>query len=374
MTRVLVGLLAAVAVLPGAALQGATIAADSARGAQLFETLSCVQCHSVNGKGGVIGPDLGRRIDRNFTPSGLAATMWNHAPTMWSLMRANKIEPGALTEQSAADLFAYFYSNRFFEQTGDAGRGKRLFAAKHCADCHGLKEAKIPEAQPVAQWESTGRPIVLVNAMWNHAATMRQEFAKRKFTWPALTAQDLADMLVYLRNLPGVPRTMERVEISAGTNGQSLFDSKGCSGCHKDKASIVRQIKGETLTGIAVAMWNHEPKMAPEPARLEVDEMREIASYLWAEQFFADEGSAAQGGRVFTAKHCATCHNDASSGAPKLIGAGRSFTAATMVSALWYHGPQMLNLMKTRNIAWPRLDGRDMANLIAYLNVQNGRK
>ena len=29
------------------------ITADSARGRQLFETLSCVQCHSVNGKGGI---------------------------------------------------------------------------------------------------------------------------------------------------------------------------------------------------------------------------------------------------------------------------------------------------------------------------------
>src|ERR1051325_1291293 len=33
----------------------APIAADSARGARLFETLSCVQCHSIGGKGGKVG-------------------------------------------------------------------------------------------------------------------------------------------------------------------------------------------------------------------------------------------------------------------------------------------------------------------------------
>jgi mono/diheme cytochrome c family protein len=350
------------------ALHGASVAADSARGAQLFETLSCVQCHSVNGTGGKIAPDLGRRLDRNFTPSGLAATMWNHAPTMFSLMQVLNIQGGGLSEQSAADLFAYFYSARFFEQPGDAGRGKRLFSAKHCADCHGLTEAKIPQAKPVSQWESMGQPIVMVNAMWNHAATMRDQFSQRKIAWPELTSQDLEDMLVYLRHVPGAPQTVEHVEISAGTNGQSLFDSKGCSGCHKDKASILRLIKGETLTGIAVAMWNHEPKMAPKPAPLELSEMREITSYLWAEQFFSDLGSAGAGARVFTGKHCAACHNDASSGAPKLARSGRSFTAASMVSALWHHGPQMQSQMKSKNIAWPRLEGRDMANLVAYLN------
>jgi hypothetical protein len=39
-----------------------------------------------------------------------------------------------------------------------------------------------------------------------------------------------------------------------------------------------------------------------------------------------------------------------------------------MVSALWHHGPQMLDQMKAKNIAWPRLTGADMANLVAYLN------
>ena len=108
----------------------ATIAADSARGAQLFETLACVQCHSINGKGGPSRRIWAAWIDRNFTPATLAATMWNHAPAMWAAMRERDIRAGDLDEQAAADLFAYFYSARFFEKPGDAGRGKRLFASK----------------------------------------------------------------------------------------------------------------------------------------------------------------------------------------------------------------------------------------------------
>src|SRR5215831_16726844 len=98
------------------AFPAATISADSARGAQLFETLSCIQCHSINGKGGTIGPDLGRSIDRDFTPATLAAKMWNHAPMMWTAMRARELRPANLTDQNAIDLFAYFYSVRFFEK------------------------------------------------------------------------------------------------------------------------------------------------------------------------------------------------------------------------------------------------------------------
>jgi mono/diheme cytochrome c family protein len=353
-------------------LHGAAIAADSTRGAELFTTLSCIQCHSVNGKGGTVAPDLGSRIDRGFTPATLAATMWNHASAMWAAMSDRNIRPGDLDDQGAADLFAYFYSARFFEKPGDAGRGKSVFSASHCPACHDLKEAKV--AKPVSQWESLGQPMALVNAMWNHAATMRQEFAQRKLSWPELSAQDLTDILVYLRGLPASRNTVVHVEISTGANGQTLFESKGCAACHTGKNALPAKLKGETLTDIAVGMWNHEPRMPAAPAPLGLDEMREIVSYLWAAQFFQDQGKASAGARVFAAKHCAGCHNDPAGGAPKLTGVKDSFTAATMVSALWHHGPAMLDQMKAKGIRWPRFDGSEMANLIAYLNAKQGGK
>ncbi|MGH9648467.1 MAG: c-type cytochrome, partial [Bryobacteraceae bacterium] len=211
-------------------------------------------------------------------------------------------------------------------------------------------------------------PFEIVNALWNHAATMRQEFAKKKLSWPDLTAQDLTDMLVYLRNLPFSPNANARVEITSGANGQALFDSKGCAACHNGKAALTSRLKGKTLTDIAVAMWDHEPRMQAAPAPLNLGDMREIVSYLWAGQFFEDAGNPAAGAKVFASKGCATCHNNASSGAPKLTGADRSFSAATIVSVLWHHGPTMLDQMKTKGIAWPRFEGSEMANLIAYLN------
>ena len=357
--------LAVFSLMISAAAGGDSRAADSARGAKLFETLACVQCHSVNGAGGTIAPDLGRIVNRNFTPSTVASTMWNHAPTMWAAMRDRDIRAGDLNEHAAADLFAFFYSARFFEKPGDAGRGKHAFETKHCVECHQLAT--------VAKWESTGNPMALVNAMWNHAGPMRAEFAKRKLAYPEITAQNLSDILIYLRNLPGARAAGGGLEISSGDNGRALFESKGCAACHAGKLALPVRLKGMTLTDIAVAMWNHAPRMAAQPPQLTLSEMTDITSYLWAGQFFQDAGDANAGRRVFTAKRCATCHNNASSGAPKIAGVDRTFSGAGMVAALWHHGPRMLDQMKNRNLAWPRFDAWEMSNLIAYLN-QRGAK
>ena len=85
-------------------------------------------------------------------------------------------------------------------------------------------------------------------------------------------------------------------------------------------------------------------------------------------------GNAGSGKKVFAAKHCANCHGDASSGAPKLSGTGRSFSSVTIVSALWRHGPRMLEQMTGKGLPWPRFEGREMSDLIAYLNDENRAK
>jgi cytochrome c2 len=344
--------------------------ADSARGRQLFETLSCVQCHSMNGKGGSIGPDLGRIVDRGFTPAMLAATMWNHAPAMWAAMKEKGIRAGDLNNQAAADLFAFFYSTRFFEMPGDAGRGKRAFAVRGCSNCHGLKEGLLPRIKPVSQWEALQDPIALTEAMWNHAPMMRAETQLKHESWPSLTAQELTDILVYLRNLPFPPTKPPAFLIGAGKDGEAVYRARGCMDCHASVAALAAEARGKTLTEIAAAMWNHEPIMSKAgltPTQFAPDEMRDLLGYIWAQQFFEDAGIPAGGRRVFVAKKCVSCHDEASGKAPKLTG---SFNGATMVSALWRHGPSMLNQMKKEGVAWPRFESAQMADLIAYLNTK----
>ena len=347
-------------------VRGAGFTADSARGRRLFETLACVQCHSVNGTGGKSAPDLGLMLDRGFTPSTLAATMWNHAPGMWGAMRDRQITAGELDQQAAQDLMAFFYAARFFEKPGDAGRGKRAFQSDGCAGCHRL---------PVSQWQGLTDPIALIDAMWNHRSQMLAATASKGVKFPLLSAQDLTDMLVYLRNQPGnQPGTREQAgvfRIEGPGAGDAVFQSAGCAKCHRTVDALTKEAQGKTLTEIAAEMWNHAPRMAAAGApstELAPGQMRDLIGSFWAAKFFEDAGRPAAGRRVFAGKNCAVCHNDPASGAPHLPAQGRDFSGASMISALWRHGPRMLDLMKTKGIGWPRFNGAQMADLIAYLN------
>jgi cytochrome c2 len=366
MTRTMIVVLASVL-----AARAADVSADSARGQRLFQTLSCVQCHSVRGQGGVTAPDLGRMIDRGFTPATLAATMWNHAPGMWAAMREQQVVAGELNQQAAQDLMAFFYSARFFEKPGDAGRGKRAFDRLGCQRCHGLTQSPNPAAKPVSQWDVLADPIALAEAMWNHRADMLTAAASKGVTFPQLSAQDLTDMLVYLRNLPATRSETGVFRIENAAAGDQVFQSSGCATCHQSVQTLADRVQGKTLTEIAAEMWNHAPRMAAAGApavKLGPGQMRDLVSSFWAVKFFGNAGRPEAGSKVFASKNCTVCHNDASSGAPHLPTAGREFSGAAMISVLWQHGPRMLDQMKGKGIEWPHFDGTQMADLIAYLN------
>jgi mono/diheme cytochrome c family protein len=382
LSRLLIAPLAAAALALTAHAQSTPFQADSNRGARLFGDLSCATCHNVNGRGGNTAPDLGRLSDRSFTPAALAATMWNHAPAMWSAMSARGVHAGDVTEQAAADLFAYFYSMRFFEKRGDAARGKRVFDERGCSKCHGLAQEIQPGIEPVSRWQSLNHPLALSEAMWNHMRPMLAAIGAKRVAWPDLSAQDLSDLLVYLRNLATSRASAPDFQITLGENGRSLFREKGCVTCHVSDTALAGRIRGSTMTEIAAAMWNHGPRMAAldaPPAVFQPGEMRELLSYVWAQQFFEDARDPARGRRVFVAKGCAGCHENAASrsssgGAPNLGSVARHFSGPAMTAVLWRHGPAMLERMKASGVKWPRLSTDDMSALIAYLNLPNKEK
>jgi len=352
---------------PAAAL--AVIPGDSARGAQLFASQQCVRCHAVNGNGGRIGIDLGRSVNRNFTPAQLASTMWNHAPVMWGAMQASGIQPPRLTPEGAADLFAFFYSARFFDRAGDAARGQKTFAARRCGACHGIEDSRAEGAPPVVRWESLADPILLVRQMWNHSYRMRQAFARRHIEWQALTTGELDDLLAYLRSLPQTRKLTARFSNTSGAGGQRVFESKGCAHCHTGALALDNRLHDMTLTDIAVDMWNHAPRMMQPPPALSAEEMRSLLSFLWMRQFVYAGGSVAQGKIVFAERHCAACHAEGAHGAPQLPGQAKQYSEVSIMSALWRHGPQMLRRMKESGIAWPTFrNAQEVADLIAYLN------
>jgi mono/diheme cytochrome c family protein len=347
------------AVVSTAADAAAAVSGDARRGAQLFRDQKCVTCHSVFGEGGKAAPDLGARFSRGYTAPQMAALMWNHAPEMWSAMSAKGIARPELSNQDAADLFAFFAGARYFERLGEPSRGAELFRTKKCASCH---EGGGP-GKPIKEWTSLGDPITLAARMWDHVAQMRSAMGGKKIPWVSLTPQELSDIAHYVRAQPGMPRGQAEFAFGDPGQGADLFKSKGCAGCHVGKMDLSERLSVTSLTDVAAAMWNHAPKMQRDTPNLTDDEMRAVVSYVWAGSFFKGSGNAAAGKRLFAKKQCASCH--AGANAPKLE-AGAS--AITLVSALTKHGPTMLDSMKAKGVAWPRFQNTEMADVIAFLN------
>jgi len=122
-------------------------------------------------------------------------------------------------------------------------------------------------------------------------------------------------------------------------------------------------------------MWNHAPEWAKEIPALNLDEMRELTGYLWAQQFFVDSGSQAAGKRVLPPSIAPPATTDASSGAPKLENTRQTpFTASGDGVCIVAPRSRMMEQMKSKGIPWPRFDGAQMTNLIAYLNSRGGGK
>jgi cytochrome c2 len=362
--------------LPAVAQEG-----DARRGAQLLQDRRCTVCHSINGVGGGLAPDLARLTTRDFTPAGLAALMWNHGPAMWRAMAARSIEVPSLRPGEVADLFAYFYSERYFDPAGDAARGRRVFTERRCETCHALTPSEAAKVgTPVAKWPSTSDPVQWAQQMWNHAGPMLREMEKARIPWPELTVQELADLIVFVQSLPQRPAEPPALVFGNAARGEKLFE-QGCTRCHSlgmrapGRIDLLRRSDAaRTMTGLAVEMWNHGPRMRRRAAETRSDllpfegaEMNDLVAYLWTRRYFEESGHARRGRRIYNAKRCQVCHEDRASGAPALTG---EFAAPVLASALWQHGPAMLAQMEKRSIRWPVFTGREMADLIAYLNAR----
>jgi cytochrome c2 len=370
-----IALLALLVALPLPAQYG-----DARRGAELFQQHRCTECHAINSVGGTAAPDLARSLTRDLTPAGLSALMWNHGPVMWRAMAAQNLEIPALGPGEVADLFAYFYAERYLDPAGDAGRGKRVLTEKRCENCHALSAAERGKAgPPVTAWPASADPIQWAQQMWNHSGAMLKEMERTHIPFLTLTVQEMADLIVFVHHLPGRPPRPPTLSFGTPASGEKVFAQQGCTQCHtlgeKQPGHIDLLRIADTprsMTGFAVEMWNHGPQMRRRAARTNTElqqfqgtEMNDLVAYLWSRRYFEVTGSVARGRRVFQSKNCSACHDQANSGAPPLKG---EFSATVMASALWRHGPRMLVMMEKRGIRWPVFDAREMANLIAYLN------
>jgi mono/diheme cytochrome c family protein len=173
------------------------------RGAKLFQAKQCVQCHSVAGKGGKIGPELGNPKQHHVSLTEFAALMWNHGPKMWARMQERGIQVPRLKGQEMADIVAYLYVSRYFDQEVSPSRGRQVLQDKGCLGCHAARGQGGQTAGDLATYRASRSASALIAGLWNHPRYLPKE--QREVPWSLLTGQELADMAGFLGSLPGAP-------------------------------------------------------------------------------------------------------------------------------------------------------------------------
>jgi mono/diheme cytochrome c family protein len=177
--------------------QVAALPGDPWSGKSLFRE-RCQRCHTAEGEGGDVGPELDRR-ESTGSLSGFAAALWNHAPAMGERMKELGIDRPQFTEQEMADLITYFFAIRYFAARGDADVGAEVYL-KHCSSCHG--EAGEGGVGPSLRALGPRSSATFMTAtLWNHGPRMYEEMRRQGREWPRFEANEMRDLIEYLRSL-----------------------------------------------------------------------------------------------------------------------------------------------------------------------------
>lgn len=358
-------------------------AGDAEYGRDMLDKRQCVACHVIDGEGGGSAPDLAHPGSETLSPAGLAAKLWNHAPAMFEGMEAAGMQLTSLSEYDVANYYAWLYSIRYFDPPSGVADGEKVFKEKGCAGCHNLKfSAGEPGAGPaVEKWSAMADPVLWAQSLWNHADAMEAAGAGSD-GWPTFELQQMVDLLAFIESQPAHAGQMPYLRLGDWISGKRDFDNLQCSQCHtvgQDAAGKVNLIaaarRQPLLSGLAVEMWNHRPAMAKAAADkgielpvFEVDQMADIASYLFREGYFQVSGDSARGQSVYEAKGCASCHDTGEADAPLLGGWDGEYTGVRFASSVWMHAPNMAAQINFLEKEWPELSEQDVVDLIALIN------
>lgn len=131
-----------------------------ARGARLFDSKGCSDCHSYGGQGGEDAPPLdfmrGHLSAREI--ADMSGQIWDHMPAMLPHFREEKIPVPTFTQGEMADLIAFLHSGKGAKARGRTGHpgmtmpgmggghmgragGRAVFLAAGCGSCHTLSAA-----------------------------------------------------------------------------------------------------------------------------------------------------------------------------------------------------------------------------------------
>jgi cytochrome c2 len=348
-----------------------------------------LHCHAISGSGGHLASDLGVVPTSGHPNLGqLVTTMWNHAPDMWRRMQKEDLRVAPMTEGQVSDLFAFLYLVRYMDEPGDAAQGGRLFESKGCILCHAVRGQGGKIGPDLAAISGVDTPIEWAQALWNHAPAMEKNIGKVGVAWPRFEKNEMNDLLAYVREVVGGPRSESKLLPADPGHGRELFNSKSCVACH-----AVQGRGGHTgpdlaagrqsplsMVQFAGVMWNHSPQMYQamnirgiERPRFAGQEMADLMAFFNSLRYFEADGSVQAGRGLFTSRGCSRCHGANAQGTslgPALGGSQRHVNSVVLATALWRHGPEMYRRTQSLGIPWPKLEENDLGDLFAFLNAK----
>jgi len=174
--------------------------ADLVRGEQVFKRRGCVSCHThgLTVQAAGLSPQSDWRWPRSVPE--LAGALWNHAPQLALLKKANPSVALGLENKEAADLVAYLYALRSLDPPGDQNRGGAVYLAKRCVVCHGPDAAGSDDAPNLRALKGRFTPIFLAETLWRHGPKIYERMAKRGMTWPKMDVREMNDLLAFLNS------------------------------------------------------------------------------------------------------------------------------------------------------------------------------
>jgi mono/diheme cytochrome c family protein len=355
---------------------------DPLAGSQVFGSKGCVKCHSVNGVGGKVAPDLARTMRaRSFVD--LATAMWNHLPSMTDRMKQLGIARPQLDSKEAGDLVGFLYTLNYFDPPGSVDAGKRVFSEKRCIVCHTVRGAGGvvgPNLDHLRQFRS---PIFVASAMWNHGPQMAEKMKERGIDRPAFTAKELRDLSAFLAPATGGSEEGPLYVLPGrAESGRQLFSEKRCIECHavggaggRVGPDLVERGIRQSPIEFAATIWNKAPAMAAvmqskgiSVPLLAPEQMADIVAYLYSVRYFAS-GSVQQGYGVAGQKGCLHCHvmrGERGKPASDLAKIKGLDSPAAVLAALWNHA-LVTPTVAGKKTDWPVFSSQEMADLIAML-------
>jgi mono/diheme cytochrome c family protein len=356
---------------------------DPLAGSRVFGAKGCVKCHSINGVGGKVGPDLARSLKpRSFYD--VATAMWNHLPRMADRMKQLGITRPQLTAQEAGDLVGFLYTLNYFDPPGNTAAGRQLFSEKKCIICHqvgGTGGVVGPNLDSLKQFAS---PIYVASAMWNHGPAMADAMKAKGVERPTFTAQELRNLIAFLAPATaGAPEGPLYVLPGRPQLGRELFVEKKCVRCHSVSGAggtlgpdLVALGVRRSPVEFAATIWNKAPAMmaAMETRGITVPQLRpedmaDLVAYLYSVRYFASGGSVPKGWVVASNKGCLQCHGvsgERGKPASDLTKAKGLDSSAAVLAALWNH-TVVTAKVAGQTLEWPMLKADEMADLVTLL-------